>query len=339
MMRLRLGIIVKICALLVVATCLNGCGDTSRETVLPDQPAWQQSLEAEGYTIHLESDRIAMGVTDRLTITLEAVPAAKPVQELRIEPVDAEAWVVHPVERDSEPRSPDAPIRAKILLEPYISGSLATPIFRFTPIFEDGTVGASTVSEPFEVAVSSVLPEGDTEPAAAKGVVDPPAPPWWRRPFTVTTLAGAAVVIFVGAAMWWLTRRRHAPDPEMPSHAVALARLEELRSSGMLRPDSMDRFYLQLSEILRWYIERRYGLNAPDSTTEEFLQTARYSNAFAGNDLGLLERFLTHCDQVKFARARVGVDQGERSLETVRHFIERSSTTSALHKSEMEGVA
>ncbi len=339
MMQLRFGIRTKIWIWLGAAACLSGCGDTSRETDPPASPAWQQSLEGEGLRIRVESDRIAMNVTDRLSITFHVDAGVGPMRELRIEPVDADAWVVHDVDQVAQPRSSAAAICASIILEPYIPGKLQSPSFRLTPIFADGVTGRSISTEPFDVAVSSVLSEGDTDPAEAKGVVDPPPHPLWRRPLVLTILAGAAGIIVLGCAMWMIARRRATQDPELPSHLGALARLDELRDSGLLHPDSMDRFYLRLSEILRWYIERRFGINAPDSTTEEFLQSARYSNAFVGNDLDLLERFLTHCDQVKFARARVGVDQGERSLETVRRFIARCSGAVDLQEPEIGGVA
>jgi hypothetical protein len=91
----------------------------------------------------------------------------------------------------------------------------------------------------------------------------------------------------------------------------------------------MKQFYFELSMFLRRYIEDRFGLRAPERTTEEFLREARGRPALGTRDVELLERFLGHCDMVKFAKLEVVREQAESSMETVRGFVDRTTPEAA----------
>ena len=64
-----------------------------------------------------------------------------------------------------------------------------------------------------------------------------------------------------------------------------------------------ERFAVEVSEAARKYLEDRFGLRAPERTTEEFLAELSGSVALDGRHKELLADFLTRCDLVKFARA------------------------------------
>lgn len=84
----------------------------------------------------------------------------------------------------------------------------------------------------------------------------------------------------------------------LPPHLRARRALEE----ALRQLDDPDRFCTRVSAILRTYLEERFGLNAPDRTTEEFLAELRTSDELNADQKELLARFLTRCDIVKFAR-------------------------------------
>ncbi len=118
----------------------------------------------------------------------------------------------------------------------------------------------------------------------------------------------AAVVLAVAAALvgawWWWRRRRERlsqpppPAPPLPPHTRAWRELEAaLRLLG-----DPNAFCTAVSAIVRVYLEERFGWNAPDQTTEEFLADLR-TRPDLPEWLGtLLGDFLTRCDLVKFAR-------------------------------------
>ena len=64
-----------------------------------------------------------------------------------------------------------------------------------------------------------------------------------------------------------------------------------------------ERFCVEVSNIIRDYLEQRFQLHAPDRTTEEFLFELQSSNRLADDHKQLLADFLSACDLVKFAKA------------------------------------
>ena len=84
----------------------------------------------------------------------------------------------------------------------------------------------------------------------------------------------------------------------IPPHVRARQRLQ-----AALRHISDPRqFCFEVSETLRVYLEERFKLRAPESTTEEFLVELQSSSALNTDQKESLAAFLESCDLVKFAR-------------------------------------
>lgn len=120
-------------------------------------------------------------------------------------------------------------------------------------------------------------------------------------------LAIATLALILGLLLSrFLTRRRtylqHPPPP--PAHETALNALRALRDKQLIERDEVESFYVELSAIVRRYLEDRFELRAPESTTEEFLREASGSGALKTDHQALVGDFLTQSDLVKFARFR-----------------------------------
>ena len=102
---------------------------------------------------------------------------------------------------------------------------------------------------------------------------------------------------------------------------IALEKLEEARAlmTGGVR--ARVRFFT-VSEIIRVYIEQRFGEKAARRTTEEFLSDllAQTGTPLAQHS-SLLEDFLNHCDLIKFARWGATERELESMQESARAFI------------------
>lgn len=149
-------------------------------------------------------------------------------------------------------------------------------------------------------------------PAVVHGLQDIRGPidlsvisPWIVRSLLV------AVPLALLAFAWWRSRRRTRTEPErIRETAAARARARLSESWALL--DQPDRFCTLLSEIARVYLEERFGLRAPDRTTEEFLADLQDRLELGPVHRRLLEDFLTQCDIVKFARGEPGRLELER---------------------------
>ena len=176
----------------------------------------------------------------------------------------------------------------------------------------------------FEVA--SVLPEeaGATElrparPALPEGATAPFAGAWpWLA---------ALVVAFAGVAVLAALRRRRDAAPRRVRESAferASGRLARLRRQGVPEGDRLDPWYVELSDVVRRYIEERFGLRAPELTTEEFLLEAGRSPELSRPHRTLLSDFLERCDRVKFARYSPGAQESREALEVAERFLAES---------------
>lgn len=113
------------------------------------------------------------------------------------------------------------------------------------------------------------------------------------------TLAGllALALLFFGVRYLRLRIRlaRMAPRER------ALLELQQLLEKHLAEKGLFKQFYVELTHVVRRYIERRHGIRAPKQTTEEFLQMALQSGSFPPPTLQRLQDFLTSADLVKFA--------------------------------------
>ena len=174
----------------------------------------------------------------------------------------------------------------------------------------------------FEVA--SVLPEGAVgdQLRPARPALPALEGPWLQRHWPWLAAALAAATALGGALFVWL-RRAEARARETAFDRAA-ARLDRLRRQGLPDASSVDAWYVELSDIVRRYIEARFGLRAPERTTEEFLAEAGRSAELSPPHRELLSAFLERCDRVKFARYSPAADESEDALALALRFLEET---------------
>ena len=173
----------------------------------------------------------------------------------------------------------------------------------------------------FEVA--SVLPDGPIgedlrPPRPSLEALRGPWQRWWPwLAVGLALLAGAALGV-----VYWL---RHAAErARITAYDRALSRLDRLRRAGLPDASHLDAWYVELSDIVRRYIEARFGLRAPELTTEEFLLQARRSADLSKAHGELLSAFLERCDRVKFARYSPAADESQDALQLARRFLDET---------------
>ena len=163
--------------------------------------------------------------------------------------------------------------------------------------------------------VESILPEAGEQVRGPKGLVS-----WPRAPLTrllwVLGLIGLLALLVGLAVRWWMRRRaRPLPPPvPVPAHLRALQALAELESRTDFATADAELFFVDLSTIVRHYLEDRFDLRAPEQTTEEFIRAASASTVLRLEHKQLVESFLVECDLVKFARHRPGSDRMQQAL-------------------------
>jgi len=138
----------------------------------------------------------------------------------------------------------------------------------------------------------------------------------------------ALLALLVVSALLFLRYRRRQNRQEaivvIPAHEWAQTAIGKLVADDLPGRGMIQEFHYRISDILRGYIERRFGLSACEMTTEEFLATAQSDHRFDSKARDALNRFLKACDMVKYARVSATPADAEALLHTTRSFVERT---------------
>lgn len=165
-------------------------------------------------------------------------------------------------------------------------------------------------TNPFRVEVKSAIKPDDPKPQEP-AELRPPAElafPWWA-----VALMAVGALLVVGAIAYslyrWNKNRKAAllakpVEPPKPEDEVALAALSQLEKSGALERGEFKKLYFRVSEILKTYIGKRYGFDAPENTTREMMENLRqaWAREFSGDEKRLtsLAELFEQLDRVKF---------------------------------------
>ena len=103
----------------------------------------------------------------------------------------------------------------------------------------------------------------------------------------------------------------------------ALEELEAIKGAFTQAGDVKD-YYARISDCVRDYIERLFKVNAPEMTTEEFLESLKDSQALPPAEKDLLKQFMSACDLVKFAKYKPTVEEISSVLSSAKKFIEET---------------
>ena len=165
--------------------------------------------------------------------------------------------------------------------------------------------GQDTLHKAFpaiNLVVNSVLTNANESMRDIRGMHSPGSPfPWMVTAIIGVTLLAIILAVVIAVLVKKPTGPPPAPPPP-PPHKTALEALQQLKSSGVIEEQQFEPFYVGVSGILRSYIEARFSLDAPDMTTEEFIQEATQSQALHADHQQLVADFLQECDMVKFAK-------------------------------------
>jgi hypothetical protein len=108
------------------------------------------------------------------------------------------------------------------------------------------------------------------------------------------------------------------------AYELARAELDALLAGPRPTGDAVDTFFVELSGIVRRYLERRFQLRSPELTTERFLEQVSGSPDLSDSHQVLLRDFLRQSDLVKFAHVIPDPQDIQNAIDAVTGFIEET---------------
>ncbi|MBW8889522.1 MAG: hypothetical protein JF616_17340 [Fibrobacteres bacterium] len=176
-------------------------------------------------------------------------------------------------------------------------------------------------TQPIELNVKRTSPETVKDIADIAPLAQVSAPTPW-----LLYGLGGFIALALAAVLWRLLRKKTptvAAKPQLPPFEEALAGLAGLKDLSLIRQNRAREFCFDLSEILRRYVSRRFGVDALESTTSEFLEKARHLPVTAAQKQWLAE-FCDKTDVVKFANAMMLESDAGALLSATEAFVRQT---------------
>ena len=280
-------------------------------------------LRAQVPRIFTELDTALVSVGDRmaLSVRVEHDPAAVVVW-----PDSLALGSVEVLGAEFAPPSSEggrAITNANFTLAVFELGDLEIPSFEVRVDMPDGS--SNTLStDGYVITVQSVGLDEGGDIRAIRGPLGLPLSVIYVLPWIL-------LLVLLGGLGYWLWRKRRRSEvsprrsviiPRFP-HEDAYEALDRLEASDLLERGEIKEYHILASEIIRTYVEGRFGVFAMEMTTGEVVEGLRAADlpddvvqAFAG--------FANGCDLVKFAKLRPPPDACRDTLEAARAFVHQT---------------
>jgi hypothetical protein len=323
-------------ALLLIAVGVAGCsgGDGDDEAAVAVETSAQRGPVA--VTVRAERDVIEVG--EKLSVAVEVV--FEPGVEVTMPVFDdgLGSFAVRAVDTPPDTPATDGGTARRWVhtwvVDTFSAGPAEVPPITvvFTDARTDEATEGSIVTESLAIEVRSVLAgdEGEADFRDIRSALEvnvPGAGPEWMIGGAIALVGVLAAVILALRARRTLAIEEVAPQP--PAHVWALRMLAALEADDLIGAGDAETFYTRLSGIVREYIERRFGIMAPERTTEEFLREAGRSAALEEHHKALLAGFLRAADMVKFARHVPTADECQAAFDAARGFVDQTAPVGA----------
>jgi len=315
---------------------LISCSPETLEKKPVEDQGYKQSYAAGSFTLDQSINKKEITIAEQFELVLEAavpenIAVEFPTYSTSLGDFTLKDSQVLPARMTGSGDNLLIQHRVTYILEPYLSGTYTIPVMTVTyRDKENGAAVSKLVTREIQVPVRSLLPP-DTDQVAIKDI----KPPYSLPPNKVQLFLLAGLVLVLAALVifgfyFWTKKRGKKISPEIQPGPAEIARreLERLLAENLLAKGEIKLFHLRISDILRRYIENRFGVRAPEQTTEEFLlklsQTGSADNILLGSHEALLADFLSQCDLVKFAKHEPSMTECEKTMMICREFIEKT---------------
>ena len=102
----------------------------------------------------------------------------------------------------------------------------------------------------------------------------------------------------------------------------AWVELDRLLKKGLPGRGRYKDFYVELTMVVRRYVQRKYGVKAPHLTTEEFLRELKDERRETRDEL---RKFLESADMVKFAGVEATPDMADEATDSAKNYLSQDN--------------
>lgn len=135
------------------------------------------------------------------------------------------------------------------------------------------------------------------------------------------------LAILLAGAGWWAWRRYRKvgsilpPKPVTPPYELAMQRLQRLKARQLWQSGQEKEFYTLLTDILRSYLDGRFGIKAMEMTSRQIMDRLTDDPSLR-DSRSLMRQVLDMADFVKFAMVRPLPDDNVKAFDNALSFVE-----------------
>lgn len=218
------------------------------------------------------------------------------------------------------------------IIDRYLVTAFDSGTYTIPPFYAEVVSGDSLLRFYSDYSRLKVL-RADATPPDTTDVIFDIIPPR-NAPVTFAEILPWLVIAIIAALVLYLLarflprnplRRFVRPlAPEEPAHVIALRELQSLRQEELWQKGEIKEFYSRLSDILRRYIDKRYGISSPELTTDETVRMLQKAAVTTPGQMALVKELLSLSDMVKFAKYVPQGEMNERYHDDAIRFVEET---------------
>ena len=130
----------------------------------------------------------------------------------------------------------------------------------------------------------------------------------------------ASLVLGLWFAIRYIARR--VKEHRMSPIERAWVELDRLLKKGLPGRGRYKDFYVELTMVVRRYVQRKYGIKAPHLTTEEFLRDFKDERRETRDEL---RKFLESADMVKFAGVEATPEMADEATDSAKNYLSQDN--------------
>ncbi len=165
----------------------------------------------------------------------------------------------------------------------------------------------------------------------------------WNPPFVLSDyyalVFGVLFTLFIICVIGYFVqrmRKRKAEntdvieEPKLPPHEQAIRELKDIREQKLWQQGRNKKYYTEITDTLRRYITRRYGVSVMEKTSLEILEIIYDKEPGNKEVYDTLKQILSLSDYVKFAKMQPLPDENDLSMMNANLFIDKTKHVEAI---------
>jgi len=286
-------------------------------------------LSAQEVSVVLKDRQIKIGEQTTIELSLRSTADGQMVQFPKLmDTISAQIEILEVSEIDTAYDEKDISIRIlsqTITITSWDSGFHPIPPF----IFFLGDERLETKPDLLEVTTVSIEAESDIKDI--KKIMEVPFSLWdWILVHKYWFMTGLALIVLTIIAIILIKKfKRSKPDeevvvPKEEADVVAIKQLKALEAAELWQKGNINKYYTELSHILREYLENRFMLSALEKTTDEIEMLLKYHKEVEAKHREQFTELMQLCDMAKFAKQEPLASENEYALEFAYKFVDNT---------------